>query len=501
MMKNILEYLEQTAGRVPDRIAFYDDNGSLTYADLMYRAKTVGSYLAGRFSAGGVVAMLMDGHGLMSIPAMLGVLYAGCAYSPLDPAMPAERLQLTLDQMKPDCVLVDEKGRKAVSGIEELLPPVVDCLEAAAEPVNGAALERVREESASSDPMSVLYTSGSTGIPKGSVQSHESYIRYTEATNRVYGFDETVVFGCQSPFFYANSIIDLYPPIALGAKVYLLPPGCLAFPRRFADCMRAQRVSELTMTPSSFIALADALPPGSLPDLRYGIMSGEMMPWRPLSKWMEAAPNADFYNFYGSTEAFSVAVGKVTGEHSPEEVLPVGCPFREATILFLDENGQETDPQVGGEMLVSNPWLSGGYLHDAARTEASFLVDPLHRGAAGRFYRTGDLGRLNEKGELLVLGRRDAQIKHHGYRMEIGEVEAALRSLSGWTDGCVLYDKASDRLFCFWTGDLTEKTLQGGLRSKLPRAMLPDCFVHLEELPHTATGKLDRTSLRTAYMA
>lgn len=497
-MKTILEYLERTALRVPDRVAFCDETDSLTYGELMRRAKAMGSFLAGRVSKGGVIAMLMDGHSLMSIPAMLGVLYAGCAYSPLDPAMPAERLHLTLDQMKPDCVLVDEKGRKAVSGLEAQLPPIVDCLEA--ETGKGAALEPIRQKSASSDSMSVLYTSGSTGIPKGSVQSHESYIRFVEATNRVYGFDETVVFGSQSPFFYANSIIDIYPPIALGAKVCLLPPGCLAFPKRFADFMRSQRISELTMTPSSFIALADSLPPGSLPDLRYGIMSGEMMPWRPLSKWMEAAPNADFYNFYGSTEAFSVAVGKVTGEHAPGEVLPVGRPFREVSILFLDENGQEADPGAGGEMLVSNPWLSDGYLHDPSRTEAAFLVDPLHRGVSGRFYRTGDLGRLNEKGELLVLGRRDAQIKHHGYRMEIGEVEAALRSLPGWVDGCVLYDQASDRLFCFWTGELTEKALRMGLRAKLPRAMLPDCFVQLDALPHMATGKLDRTALRRAYM-
>ncbi len=500
MIRSILEYLERTAARVPDRVAFCDDHGSYTYAELMARSKAIGSCLAGCTSKDGIVAMLMDGHGLQSIPAMLGVLYAGCAYSPLDPAAPAERLELLLEQMRPACVVADEKGRKALLGLREVNVPVVDCAQAAQTPENPDVLETIRQGSTPADPLSVLFTSGSTGIPKGSVQSHNSYIRYTQATNRVYGFDETVIFGCQSPFFYANSIIDIYPPIALGAKVYLLPSGCLTFPKRFAECMREHHISELTMTPSSFLALADALPPGSLPELRYGIMSGEMMPWKPLSKWMQAAPNADFYNFYGSTEAFSVAVGRVTGEHSPEEILPVGRPFQEVHILFLDENGQETDPQAGGEMLVSNPWLSDGYLHDLPRTEAVFLVDPLGAGSGERFYRTGDRGRLNEKGELLVLGRRDAQIKHHGYRMEIGEVEAALRSLPDWTDGCVLYDQKSDLLYCFWTGALTEKALRAYLKSKLPKAMLPDKYVCLEALPHTATRKLDRAALRQEYM-
>lgn len=495
MIENILEYLEQTAARVPDRTAFYDDSHSITYAQMLAKAKSMGSYLADKVPTDGVVALLTDGHGIMSVPAMLGVLYAGCAYSPLDPSQPAERLLMTLEQMKPCCILVDEKGRKAISGLSAELPTVIDCEAAFLEPHNDAALQEIREESTPDDAMSVLYTSGSTGIPKGSVQPHSSYIGYTEATNRIYGFDESVVFGCQSPFFYANSIIDIFPPIALGAKVYLLPNSALTFPKKFQDAMRENRVSELTMTPSSFLALADAMPEGSLPDLRWGIMSGEAMPWKPLQKWMQAAPNADFWNFYGSTEAFSVAVGRVTGEHADGVLLPVGKPFREVEILFLDEEGKPASAQTGGEMLISSPWISAGYRNDPGRTQAAF---PLISNQ--RYYRTGDLGRINENGQLLVLGRKDSQIKHHGYRMEIGEVEAALRSLPEWSDGCVLYHRESDELYCFFTGAVDEKLLRSALRSKLPRPMLPDQFIHLQALPQTSTRKLDRTALRIRYM-
>lgn len=496
MKSCILEYLEQTVRRVPERIAFYDDSSYLTYETLHHQAMATGTYLAQKLPVRGIVALIMDGHSLPCIPAMLGVLYAGCAYAPLDPAQPTARLEQILTLMKPDAILTDEKGRRSLQGLSLDLPWIADCLAAAQCPVDEAMLQQVRSMVGLFDPMSVLYTSGSTGIPKGSIQSHSSYIGYTEATNEIYGFDEQVVFGSQSPFFYANSIIDIFPPIALGAKVYLFPAGALAFPKRFLACIRQEHITELTMTPSSFISLVPALEPNLLMELRYIIMSGEMMPYLPLRAWMKAAPLAGYYNFYGSTEAFSVAVGKVEGEHADDEVLPVGRPFRETSIIFMDEDGNENDPCQGGEMLVTSPWISSGYLHDKERTEASFLIDPLNRGFFSRYYRTGDVGRLTEKGELQVLGRRDAQIKHHGYRMELGEVEAVLRSLPGWTDGCVLFDKQQDRLFCFWTGGLTERELHAGLKAKLPRAMLPDRFIHLDEMPHTATMKLDRAVLK-----
>lgn len=501
MKGNVLEYLEQTASRVPERIAFCDDHTILTFARLYNLARAAGSRLARILPPRGVAAVLMDGRSIDCIPAFLGAAYAGGAYAPLDPSMPAERLALILSQMRPDCILTDDKGRKALDNLDRTFAPEIDFSEASRTAVDEQLLDSIRARSGVYDPLSILYTSGSTGVPKGSIQSHSSYINYTESTIDVYGFDEQVVFGNQSPFFYANSIIDIFPPIALGAQVYLFPPGSLSFPHQFLACLREHGVTELTMTPSSFIAVSEALEAGCLPKLRYGIMSGEKMPWRPLQRWMKAAPQAGFYNFYGSTEAFSVAVGRVDQEYTDGDLLPVGRPFRQADIVFLDDKENEADPQTGGEMLISNPWLSSGYHRDTERTAAAFPIDPMRRGYFERFYRTGDMGRLNARGELLVTGRADTQIKHHGYRMELGEVEAALRSLPEWLDGCVLYDNASAELCCFWTGPLTQKELCSALRGKLPRYMLPERFVHLDAMPHTATMKIDRMALCSAYMS
>lgn len=498
MKANMLEYLEETAGRAPEKIAFYDDRESLTFSALLDRARRIGSCLAGRAAPRTPVALLLDARSIRNLPAMFGTLYAGCAYAPLDIAMPPERLRLMLTLLHPAAVLADERGLKAFQACGLTDAALLTYHAAQAEEADEQRLACRRKQASVYDPMSILYTSGSTGIPKGSVQTHFSYLNWTEATIDVYKLTEETVFGNQSPFFYANSLLDIFPPVALGATVYLLPAGVLTFPRKLIDCLNARRVTELCMTPSSFVSVANAgvLRPGCLPYLKWGVMSGESMPWSPLKAWMDASPNADWWHFYGSTEMFSVAVGKVEKSHQAGDRLPVGKPFSLTHILFVDENGDELPVGEPGGMLVSSPWIASGYHRDAERTAASWVVDPLNRGWQERFFRGGDIGYIREDGQLMVLGRRDTQIKHMGYRMEIGEVEAALRNIPGWQEGCVLFDEERDKLWCFYTGALEEKQIRAGLREALARYMLPDCCVHLDEMPRTATMKLDRNRLR-----
>lgn len=498
MKANMLDYLEATVQRVPDRIAFYDDQESLTYAALRDSARRIGTRLAAVAAPRTPVALLLDSRSIRNIPALFGAIYAGCAYAPLDIAMPPERLKLLLELLQPSAVLMDERGAKAfmACGLDGFT--TVNYEAATSTAADNANLAAIRRQASMYDPMSILYTSGSTGIPKGSIQPHFSYIHWMEATIEMYGFTEDMVFGNQSPFFYANSILDIFPPVALGAKMYLLPSGVLTFPKKMVACMNEHHINELCMTPSSFVSVANAgvLTPGAVPDLKWGIMSGESMPWLPLKAWMDATPNADWWHFYGSTEMFSVAVGKVASRHQAGDRLPVGRPFPFVHILFVDEDGNEVPPGEPGEMLVSSPMIAFGYHRDPERTQNAWVTDPLGRGWQERFYRCGDMGYLQPDGQLMVLGRRDSQIKHMGYRMELGEVEAALRALPGWQDGCVLFDQAQDKIWCFFSGSLDEKQLRAGLKESLARYMLPDRYAHLADMPHTANMKIDRQKLR-----
>lgn len=146
-------------------------------------------------------------------------------------------------------------------------------------------------------------------------------------------------------------------------------------------------------------------------------------------------------------------------------------------------------------MYVSSPWIARGYHRDASRTAASWVEDPLEEGWCERFYRTGDMGYLMEDGQLMVLGRRDHQIKHKGYRMELGEVESALGTVPGVRESCVMFQREQDRIWCFYAGSVEEKQLRQALRERLAKYMLPDCLIRLENLPHTSNMKVDRMQL------
>ncbi len=497
MYGNVLEYLENAAANWPERLAFADEKESMTFAALLDASRRIGTALTTYTSPRQPVAVVMTDRSVRCVAAMMGVVYAGCPYAPLDSAMPADRLNLILAQLEPAAVLCDEATAGNVSKADFNCPMLT--YEALIQSgIDEEKLDSIRVQDSVWDILSILYTSGSTGVPKGVAQSQYSYLTYTAITINKYTFTDKTVFGNQSPFFYANSIIDIFPPMKLGAAVYILPARCLSFPKMLVEQLRDRHITELTMTPSSYVkaAASGVLTEGCLPELEYIILSGEAAHWQTLQCWMKAAPKAGVWNFYGSTEMFSVAVWRLDRAYSDGEVIPVGVPFPEVEVLIVDEDGQIVPRGEKGMMLIANPWMCSGYYRDAARTEAVFVDDPLGRGYHTRYYRTGDIGLINERNQLVVLGRQDSQIKRAGYRMELGEVEAALRQIEGWADGCVLYDKASDKLCCFFTGALTQKELQSALKKALPRYALPDAYIHLEELPHTATMKIDRQKLR-----
>lgn len=497
MAGNVLEYLESAARRVPEKTAFADEHSGLRYAELMQAARRVGSALAACCAPRSAVAVVMDHRNVCCVVGMFGALYAGCSYAPLDGAMPTSRLQTILAQLQPAMILYDERTAGAVAQLEGAYPAMA--YEAAvAATVDETTLRAIRAQASAYDLVSILYTSGSTGIPKGAAHNHLNYLLYTEATIGRFGFTEADVFGNQSPFFYANSIIDLYPTLALGAATYILPGRSLTFPSVLMEHLNRGRVSELTMTPSSYVQAANAgvLAPGCLPHMRHIILSGEATRYDTLRRWKAAAPNAALWNFYGSTEALSIATWPVDRTFAEGEAIPSGRVFERAHVLLLGEDESEAAQGGTGEILISSPWVSAGYYRDGARTRGVFVNDPLDRGYDERFYRTGDMGYFNEAGQLVVVGRQDNQIKRMGYRMEVGEVEHALQAIPGFTHGCCLYNKETGRLGCFWEGELSREEIVRALKKQLPRYALPDTYIHLEQMPYTATMKLDRVKLR-----
>ena len=498
MYENALEYLEHAAQTWPDRIAFEDEKESLTYPALLDAAKRVGTGLAAYTSLRQPVAVVMTDRSVRCVAGMMGALYAGCCYSPLDATTPAERLRVIFDLLKPAAILCDEATRAGAEAAGYDCP-ILTYEQMVTTEVDEDKLAWLRERVSTWDILSILFTSGSTGVPKGVAQSHHSYVAYADGNSARFGFTIDDVIANQSPFFYANSITDLYQPIKLGIPVYIMPTRCLSFPKMMIDTLRERKVTVLCMTPSSYVKAAQSgvMTEGCLPDLKYIILSGEAAHWQTLAVWLKAAPNAAVWNFYGSTELLGVAVKRLERTYADDELIPVGKLYKGVEVLMLDEDGREVPRGEKGEMYIASHWLFSGYYRDFERTDAAFNYDPLDRGYRTRYYATGDIGSISPEGELLVHGRKDSQIKRAGYRMELGEVEAALRVIPGWENGLVLYDKESSKLCCFWTGALTKKEIMAELKKTLPRYAQPDTYIHLDEMPYTATMKIDRVKLRS----
>lgn len=497
MYTNVLEYLENAAKLWPDNTAFEDEKERMSFAELMDAAQRIGTGVTAHAALRQPVAVVMTDRSVRCVAAMMGVVYAGCPYSPLDAALPAERLQIIFDLLRPAAILCDESTRAGVEAAGYPCP-VLTYEQLVQTEIDAPKLAAIRAQASVWDVLSILFTSGSTGVPKGVAQSQYSYLTYTDSNAERFGFTQQDVFGNQSPFFYANSITDLYQPVKLGAPVYIIPARCLSFPKMLVDTLQEKRITVLCMTPSSYVkaAASGKMEVGCLQDLKYIVLSGEAAHWQTLEVWLKAAPHAKVWNFYGSTELLGVAVQRLDRAYADGDLIPVGERYKCVEVLIVDEDGNEAPRGEKGEMFISSPWLFSGYYRDTERTDAAFVSDPLDRGYRTRYYCTGDIGRIDADGSLTVHGRKDSQIKRAGYRMELGEVEAALQVVPGWENGLVLYDKESGKLACFWTGALTQKEIQASLKKSLPRYALPDTYIHLDEMPYTATMKIDRVKLR-----
>ena len=495
---NVLQYLERAAERCPDKLAYQDDVEAVTFKEYMEAAMRIGSALKQFSLRKEPVVLLMDARHISHLKATMGVVYAGCFYVPLDPAAPTERIRVIFEKLRPSLVIYDKKGlpHQAALGDQYRFADYAALLDA---PIDADFLQRVRNESSTYDPLFIMFTSGSTGVPKGAVHTHQDLIRYTEITVNVYPFDERTVFGNQSPFFYANCVHEVFLPLATTGTTYLLPSYIHSFPAKMIEFLREHKIQSLLMTPSSFNKVAEAgvLAPGCLPDLKFILPIGERTNLKLMRMWEEAAPQGRFWNFYGSTELLTVATWPVTGSFGEDEIIPVGVPYRLLHVLIVSEDGRECPAGETGEIYVNSAFRFSGYYNDPERTKEALVTDPLHRGWAERFFRTGDLGFMNAAGQLVVVGRKDSMIKHRGYRMELGEVEYAAMGAGDVGTCCCLVDRDVEDgdLFFFYTGAISEKDLRNGLKKVLPKYAIPENIIHLDQMPYNANLKADRRQL------
>ncbi len=496
MQTNILEYLEATAPRLPQKIAYSDGERDMTFSELWSASRSIGSALLHKGFQKEPIAILME-KTPMQIAAFYGTVYAGCFYVPLDLEMPAGRMEMILETVGARAVILDAKGEKALERLA-FSGKVLHYDALAQECEDAAALAKVRERQIDTDPIYVVFTSGSTGIPKGVVACHRSVIDYVEQLSAALGFGEDTVFANQTPLYFDAPLKELMPVIKFGATAYLVPKQYFMFPTRLCDFLNEHRVNTVcwvvsALTMISSLGVLEKNPPKYLTTVAFG---SEVFPPAQYALWRKALPNASFFNLYGPTEATGMSCyWKADRTLAQEESIPIGKPFRNTALMLIGEDGREVKDGERGEIYLRGTCVTMGYYQNKEKTAEAFVQNPLQSAYPETVYRTGDIAYRNEHGELVFVCRRDAQIKHMGHRIELGEIESVAHRMEGVSRACCLYDAENKRILLFYIGESEEKTVMSFLRGFLPRYMLPSSCKHLQRMPLTPNGKLDRRAL------
>ncbi|MEU3060572.1 non-ribosomal peptide synthetase [Streptomyces subrutilus] len=500
-----VERVRRQAERRPGAVAATDDTGrELSYAELTARADALAlTLLADGVRPGDLVAVLSEPTARVPV-AFLGILAAGAAYVPLDPEGPVTRTADLLATGGAARLLAAPEQRARAEEIAAAVPgglPVLVLDDTAAAPGRRPAPAGGRDALAY-----VCFTSGSTGKPKGAMVHRRGMNNHLLGKVEDLGLTEDDRVVMNAPLTFDISVWQMLAPLITGGRVHLVSRDTARDPSAlFADAAR-RGITVLETVPSFVRAAVDlwdtGVRPPELPALRWFIVNGEVLPPELCTRWYARHPGAALVNAYGLTECSDDNTHAFIGPDVHAQLehgrLPVGRPLRNNSLYLLDAALAPVPPGVPGELFIGGTGVGPGYLRDPRRTSERYVPDPFAAEPGSRMYRTGDLARMRADGQLDFLGRQDHQVKIRGNRIELGEVETALRAVPGVGEAVVAVDRdhaGQQRLVCYYTGTPTADAVRAELGRNLPNYMVPSLFLHLPAFPLTVNGKLDRKAL------
>jgi amino acid adenylation domain-containing protein/non-ribosomal peptide synthase protein (TIGR01720 family) len=475
---NLHTALSQQVALTPNAPALVFDGQRLSYAELDQRAQTVARALrATGVGRDAIVPVCME-RSVEMVVALLGIVHAGAAWLPLDPELPAARLAFLIEDADARVTLTQPQWRSKLPAGHTVW--TLDALPQApaGEPLSVEA----------GDLAYVLYTSGSTGQPKGVMNEHGALM------NRLYWMQDAFPIGPndrvlqKTPYSFDVSVWEFFWPLITGATLVVARPDGHRDPAYLSELIRQEQVTTLHFVPSMLRAFVEEPSLVNCHSLRQVFASGEALPVDLVRRFMSQHPAA-LVNLYGPTEA---AIDVSVWRCSVDDVsVPIGKPIANLRLYILDEALQPLPIGSIGELYIGGVGVARGYLKRPDLTEERFLASPFIDG--DRLYRTGDRCRFLADGNIEYLGRLDHQVKLRGQRIELGEIDAELLAQPGVRDTATLL--LDQRLVSFWCGDADEAALRAALSDSLPSHMLPSLWVHLDSLPLNSNGKLDRKAL------
>lgn len=527
MKQRLHELLTVQAERRPEAVASVFQDVPTTYLTLEQMSNRLARALqAAGCKKGDRVALLLT-KSTRALVAMFGSLKADCIYVPIDTTSPIARIQRILQKCECRCILAEQ----ATAGLLNQLidngavnaPAFVGWLDSGAQLTPGTrseftwnALESFPDGppesiAQTSDPAHILFTSGSTGMPKGVVITHANVMHFIRWAGVYFKMNSEDRISGHPPLHFDLSTFDIYGTIAAGAQIHLMTPETSLLPHKLAEFIREKELTQWFSVPWVLQQMAkfDVVRPNDFPALKKLLWCGEKFPTPALIYWMKRLPHVTFDNLYGPTEA-TIASSYYRVTHCPEDEtaeVPIGLPCKGELMLVLDEQLRPVTRGEIGDLYIGGVGLSPGYWDDPQRTREVFRPNPYSSNPSDRIYNTGDLAKIGADGMVYLIGRSDSQIKSRGYRIELGEIEAAVHAIPGVQDAAIVVIDAEDSedkiICCGYVNrpgvELLPLILKRQLTATLPRYMMLQRWMALEQMPRNGNGKTDRPMLRKRF--
>lgn len=497
MDTNVLTYLERSAAAHPEKTALIDEDRQLTYGQVVQLARRIGTGLSGLARPKQPIGVYMEKNA-QTLCVFFGAVYAGCFYSALNTELPATRLSQIASVLEPAVIVTTQALRSAAQDIfpGHTLVTVEELEQTEADPI---CLNAIRRGMIDTDPLYINFTSGSTGVPKGIVVGHRSVLDFIDCFTELFHITDSDVIANQAPFDFDVSVKDIYSALATGAALVVIPRRLFSVPAELVDFLCRHNVTTMIWAVSAICLLTtfhafDYRTPQTVNKI---LFSGEVMPYKALKELRKHLPEATLVNVYGPTEiTCNCTYHILEQERDYSGGIPIGIPFPNEHVFLLDQEDKlVTGEDIPGEICVRGTALALGYYRCPEQNAAHFVQNPLNPHYPERIYRTGDLGRYNDRGELDFCGRKDFQIKYMGHRIELEEIEREMAAIDGVERCCCVFDEKKSRLKGFYVGSIEKNDLHAAMKAKLPDFMIPGILRQVEMMPLTKNGKIDRKAL------
>ena len=521
----VQEYLDISSKKYSKKTAAVCKDLSVTFGELVIASNQLANCLIsyGLRRQDRVVFCLE--RSINSIFAIAGILKADSIYVPIDAKSPLKRLGKIITDCQPSFIICDSLTIKnilqVVSNIK-ITPKIIvmgannDQLDIRTKGlIDQDLIERcdksnLKYRNIDTDIAYILYTSGSTGDPKGVMISHLNIRNYIEWAIDCIGITEKDNILSTAPFHFDMSTFDIYCAMKAGAKLCITPESYLLFPSKLVKLIEAEKITVWKAISSllMYLVKTKSIDRGRVENLKKIIFAGEILPTKYIVEWMKIYPDKIFYNGYGPTEATGISTYYKL-ERIPENIrepIPIGKPCLNTEVLLLKKDNSLAQQGEIGELCIKGSGLSKGYWNDSQKTAESFVTNPVTKIAGDLIYRTGDLAKLNSNGDFEFIGRKDHQIKHLGYRIELFEIENAILSINCVNDTAAIlttsleYDLPELIAFIELKDGISKADVKVKLKKKLPHYMLPQRLIQMDNILRTDRGKIDRQALKKYYL-